>query len=66
MDSFVLPKDRIGQAMLMTEHRVPGTAYVFMIQGEVISRNSIRQQKIALSTTEAEYMALSTWVQESS
>lgn len=40
------------------------TGYVFIFQGAAISWNSRRQQTIALSTTEAEYMALSAATQE--
>lgn len=42
------------------------SGYVFMYQGGAISWCSKRQPTIALSTTEAEYMALSSTVQESS
>lgn len=41
------------------------SGYVFMKQGGAISWSSRRQPTIALSTTEAEYMALSSTVQES-
>lgn len=40
------------------------TGYVFLLQGGAISWCSKRQPTIALSTTEAEYMALSTATQE--
>lgn len=42
------------------------SGYVFLSQGGAISWCSRRQPTIALSTTEAEYMALSSTVQESS
>lgn len=40
------------------------TGYVFMLQGGPIAWNSRKQQTVALSTTEAEYMALSSATQE--
>ncbi|XP_041975764.1 secreted RxLR effector protein 161-like [Aricia agestis] len=40
------------------------TGYSFMFQGGTISWNSKRQPTVALSTTEAEYMSLSSCVQE--
>lgn len=40
------------------------TGYVFIFQGGAISWNSRRQQTVALSTTEAEYMSLSSGTQE--
>lgn len=40
------------------------TGYVFIMQGGAISWNSKRQQTIALSTAEAEYMAISSSIQE--
>lgn len=40
------------------------TGYVFIFQGGAISWNSHRQQTVALSTTEAEYMSLSSGAQE--
>lgn len=42
------------------------SGHVFMSQGGAISWSSRRQPTIALSTTEAEYMALSSTIQESS
>lgn len=41
------------------------TGYVFLRSGGAISWNSKRQPTVALSTTEAEYMALSSATQES-
>lgn len=46
------------------ENRRSCTGYTFIFQGAAISWNSKRQQTVALSTTEAEYMALSTATQE--
>lgn len=40
------------------------TAYVFMLNGSAISWNSKKQPTVALSTTEAEYMALTAAAQE--
>lgn len=40
------------------------TGYTFLFQGGTISWNSRRQPTVALSTTEAEYMSLSSCVQE--
>ena len=40
------------------------TGYIFLFQGGAISWNSKRQPTVALSTTEAEYMSLSSCVQE--
>jgi hypothetical protein len=40
------------------------TGYVFIHQGGAITWNSRRQQTVALSTTEAEYMSLSSCTQE--
>lgn len=40
------------------------TGYTFLFQGGAISWNSRRQPTVALSTTEAEYMSLSSCVQE--
>lgn len=40
------------------------TGYVFIIQDAAISWNSKKQQTIALSTTEAEYMSMSAATQE--
>lgn len=40
------------------------TGYTFLFQGGTISWNSKRQPTVALSTTEAEYMSLSSCVQE--
>lgn len=40
------------------------TGYVFTLQGGAISWNCKRQPTVALSTTEAEYMALSSAIQE--
>ncbi|CAF4946395.1 unnamed protein product [Pieris macdunnoughi] len=47
-----------------TEDRKSCTGYIFNFQGAAISWNSKRQQTVALSTTEAEYMALSAATQE--
>lgn len=41
------------------------SGYVFMMQGGAISWNTRRQQTVALSSTEAEYMSLVSAVQES-
>ncbi|GAB0095500.1 uncharacterized protein DMENIID0001_108920 [Sergentomyia squamirostris] len=41
------------------------SAYVFMMQGGAISWNTRRQQTVALSSTEAEYMSLVSAIQES-
>lgn len=46
------------------DNRQSVTGYVFMGQGGAICWNSKKQQTVALSTTEAEYMALSATVQE--
>lgn len=46
------------------EDRRSCTGYSFLMQGGPVSWNSKRQPTIALSTTEAEYMALSSAVQE--
>lgn len=46
------------------EDRRSCTGYTFLFQGGAISWNSKRQPTVALSTTEAEYMALSSCVQE--
>ena len=46
------------------EDRRSCTGYIFMFQGAAISWNSKKQQTIALSCTEAEYMSLSSAVQE--
>lgn len=40
------------------------TGYVFLLQGGAITWNSKKQPTVALSTTEAEYMAMSTATQE--
>jgi hypothetical protein len=40
------------------------TGYVFMLNGAAVSLKSQRQQTVALSTAEAEYMALTTATQE--
>lgn len=40
------------------------TGYVFILQGGAISWNCKRQATVALSTTEAKYMALSSATQE--
>lgn len=40
------------------------TGYVFMKQGGAVTWNTRKQQTVALSTTEAEYMAMSASVQE--
>ncbi|KPJ07592.1 Copia protein [Papilio machaon] len=40
------------------------TGYTFLFQGGAISWNSKRQPTVALSTTEAEYMSLSSCIQE--
>ncbi|XP_063834918.1 uncharacterized protein LOC135084103 [Ostrinia nubilalis] len=40
------------------------TGYTFLFQGGMISWNSRRQPTVALSTTEAEYMSLSSCIQE--
>lgn len=47
-----------------TEDRRSCTGYIFLFQGAAISWNSKKQQTIALSTTEAEYMALASAIQE--
>jgi hypothetical protein len=47
-----------------SDERKSVTGYVLLLQGGAISWNSRRQQTIALSTTEAEYMALSSTTQE--
>lgn len=46
------------------EDRRSCTGYTFLFQGGAISWNSKRQPTVALSTTEAEYMSLSSCVQE--
>lgn len=46
-----------------TDHRSI-TGYVFMMQGGAVSWNSKRQSTVALSSTEAEYLSLSSAVQE--
>lgn len=46
------------------EDRRSTTGFVFLMSGGAITWNSKKQPTIALSTTEAEYMALSTAVQE--
>ncbi|XP_055910669.1 uncharacterized protein LOC129945033 [Eupeodes corollae] len=47
-----------------TEDRRSCTGYVFMFQGAAISWSSRRQQTVALSTMEAEYMSLGSATQE--
>lgn len=47
-----------------TEDRRSCTGYIFLFQGAAISWNSKKQQTIALSTSEAEYMALASAIQE--
>ncbi|XP_046472611.1 uncharacterized protein [Neodiprion pinetum] len=47
-----------------TDERRSCTGYVFILQGAAISWNCKRQHTVALSTTEAEYMALSSATQE--
>ena len=42
----------------------PVSGYVFTLQGSAISWNSRRQQTVAMSSTEAEYLSLSSAVQE--
>ncbi|XP_049837919.1 uncharacterized protein LOC126282307 [Schistocerca gregaria] len=44
--------------------RVSTTGYIFKLAGAAVSWTSKRQQTVALSTTEAEYMALSAAAQE--
>lgn len=46
------------------EDRRSCTGYLFLFQGAAISWNSKKQQTIALSTSEAEYMALASSIQE--
>lgn len=46
------------------EDRRSCSGYVFLLQNGAISWNSKRQQTVALSTTEAEYMSLASAVQE--
>ncbi|XP_044741904.1 secreted RxLR effector protein 161-like [Chrysoperla carnea] len=46
------------------DNRKSVTGYVFLSQGGAICWNSKKQPTVALSTTEAEYMALSATVQE--
>lgn len=46
------------------DERHSTTGYIFTLQGGAISWNSKRQPSVALSTTEAEYMALSSATQE--
>lgn len=46
------------------DERKSTTGYVFNLQGGAISWNSKKQQTVALSTTEAEYMSLSATTQE--
>lgn len=45
-------------------HGFCDAGYVFLLQGGAITCNSKRQPTVALSTTEAEYMAMSTATQE--
>jgi hypothetical protein len=40
------------------------TGYVFMLNGAAVSRKSLRRQTVALSTAEAEYMAVTAATQE--
>ncbi|XP_034944347.1 secreted RxLR effector protein 161-like [Chelonus insularis] len=47
------------------DHRRSCTGYIFLFQGGAISWSSKRQPTVVLSTTEAEYMSLSSCVQES-
>jgi len=47
-----------------SEDRKSTTGYLFMTQGGAISWNSKKQPTVALSTTEAEYMALTSASQE--
>lgn len=47
-----------------TDDRRSCTGYVFLFQGAAISWGSKRQQTVALSSTEAEYMSLAASVQE--
>lgn len=46
------------------DQRRSTTGYVFLLHGAAISWNAKRQQTVALSTTEAEYMSLSSATQE--
>ncbi|GBP59917.1 Retrovirus-related Pol polyprotein from transposon TNT 1-94 [Eumeta japonica] len=46
------------------EDRKSSTGFMFFFQGAAISWNSKKQQTIALSTSEAEYMALASAIQE--
>lgn len=47
-----------------TDDRRSCTGYIFLFQGAAISWSSKRQPTVALSSTEAEYMALSSAIQE--